>query len=51
MSSRGSRGNSQFPDSDCFIFPNEAFIGKAEVAVIPDNDMIKEADAGCLGCS
>ena len=39
----------QFPDCDCFIFPNEAFISKAEVAVITDNDMIKEADARCLG--
>jgi len=40
----------QFPDCDCFIFPNEAFIGEAEIAVIADNDVIKAADAGCLGC-
>lgn len=40
----------QFPDCHCFIFANKAFIGKAEAAVVADNDMVKEADARCLGC-
>jgi len=40
----------QFPDCDCFIFTNEAFICKAEIAVIPYYDMIKETDARCLCC-
>jgi len=35
---------SELTDCDCFIFPNETFIGEAEVAVVADNDMVKEAD-------
>jgi hypothetical protein len=41
---------SQFPNRDCFIFPDKSLIGKAEVVVVTDNDMVKEANAGCPGC-